>query len=83
MNIGPYTNFINIGERCNVAGSRKFANLVKAGKYEVQLVFLSQFAAICVKKRFQSRKHCKSPKLKWKMALKFWTSIWTKECSTA
>ncbi|TSL04190.1 Methionine synthase [Bagarius yarrelli] len=32
--IGPYTNFVNIGERCNVAGSRRFARLIMAGKYE-------------------------------------------------
>nr|XP_033791679.1 methionine synthase isoform X2 [Geotrypetes seraphini]XP_033791680.1 methionine synthase isoform X2 [Geotrypetes seraphini] len=32
--IGPYTNFVNIGERCNVAGSRRFAKLIMAGKYE-------------------------------------------------
>ena len=28
------TNFINIGERCNVSGSRKFARLIRDGKYE-------------------------------------------------
>lgn len=33
--IGPYTNFVNIGERCNVAGSRRFAKLIMAGQYEV------------------------------------------------
>ncbi|XP_059964290.1 methionine synthase isoform X4 [Mesoplodon densirostris] len=32
--IGPYTNFVNIGERCNVAGSRKFAKLIMTGNYE-------------------------------------------------
>ena len=35
MRIGPYSNFINIGERCNVAGSRKFLRLIKTNKYEV------------------------------------------------
>uniref|UniRef100_A0A671G1T4 Methionine synthase n=1 Tax=Rhinolophus ferrumequinum TaxID=59479 RepID=A0A671G1T4_RHIFE len=35
--IGPYTNFVNIGERCNVAGSRKFAKLIMAGSYEEAL----------------------------------------------
>ncbi|XP_053495830.1 methionine synthase isoform X1 [Ictalurus furcatus] len=35
--IGPYTNFVNIGERCNVAGSRKFAKLIMAGNYEEAL----------------------------------------------
>ncbi|KAM9838048.1 methionine synthase [Aulostomus maculatus] len=32
--IGPYTNFVNIGERCNVAGSRRFAKMIMAGNYE-------------------------------------------------
>ena len=35
--IGAYTNFINIGERCNVAGSRKFLKLIKEDKYDVAL----------------------------------------------
>ncbi|TNN62845.1 Methionine synthase [Liparis tanakae] len=35
--IGPYTNFVNIGERCNVAGSRNFAKLIMAGNYEEAL----------------------------------------------
>lgn len=35
--LGPYTNFVNIGERCNVAGSRKFARLIKDGDYEEAL----------------------------------------------
>ena len=36
MRVGPYTNFINIGERCNVAGSRKFCKLIKEDQYEVR-----------------------------------------------
>ncbi|ERE78688.1 methionine synthase-like protein, partial [Cricetulus griseus] len=35
--IGPYTNFVNIGERCNVAGSKKFAKLIMAGNYDEAL----------------------------------------------
>ncbi|XP_033734273.1 methionine synthase-like [Pecten maximus] len=35
--IGPYTNFVNVGERCNVAGSRKFAKLIKNGDFEEAL----------------------------------------------
>ncbi|XP_072265288.1 methionine synthase isoform X1 [Pyxicephalus adspersus] len=35
--IGPYTNFVNIGERCNVAGSRKFAKLIMTGNFEEAL----------------------------------------------
>ena len=31
-------NFINIGERCNVAGSRKFLRLIKEKKYEEALM---------------------------------------------
>ncbi|MDX9881116.1 MAG: methionine synthase [Prolixibacteraceae bacterium] len=31
------TNFVNIGERCNVAGSKKFARLISEGKYEEAL----------------------------------------------
>ncbi|EGG20151.1 cobalamin-dependent methionine synthase [Cavenderia fasciculata] len=30
----PQLNFVNVGERCNVSGSRRFANLIKANKYE-------------------------------------------------
>ena len=33
--IGQFTNFVNIGERCNVAGSKRFARLITSGKYEV------------------------------------------------
>ncbi len=36
MRVGPLTNFVNIGERCNVAGSRKFLRLIKSDKYEVR-----------------------------------------------
>lgn len=32
--IGKYTNFVNIGERCNVAGSRRFSRLVQKGKFD-------------------------------------------------
>lgn len=35
--ITPENNFLNIGERCNVAGSRKFARLIREGKYEEAL----------------------------------------------
>jgi len=33
----PESNFVNIGERTNVAGSKKFLNLVKDGKFEEAL----------------------------------------------
>lgn len=35
MIINRESNFINIGERCNVAGSRKFLRLIKSGNFEV------------------------------------------------
>lgn len=35
--IGQYVLFVNIGERCNVAGSRKFLKLIKENKYEEAL----------------------------------------------
>jgi 5-methyltetrahydrofolate--homocysteine methyltransferase len=37
MIIRPDSNFINIGERTNVTGSRKFARLIKENKYEEAL----------------------------------------------
>lgn len=33
----PEINFINVGERCNVAGSRRFLRLIKEKKYEEAL----------------------------------------------
>ncbi len=35
--IRPETNFVNIGERTNVAGSKKFARLIREEKYEEAL----------------------------------------------
>ena len=37
LEITPDINFVNIGERCNVAGSRKFLRLIKEEKYEEAL----------------------------------------------
>lgn len=37
LEIKPENNFVNIGERCNVAGSRKFLRLIKEGNYEEAL----------------------------------------------
>jgi len=37
LEITPEKNFINIGERTNVAGSRKFARLIREKKYEEAL----------------------------------------------
>ena len=35
--IRPETNFVNIGERTNVAGSKQFARLIREGKFEEAL----------------------------------------------
>jgi len=37
LTIRPETNFVNIGERTNVTGSRKFARLIKAGELDEAL----------------------------------------------
>jgi len=34
LDVREENNFINVGERCNVAGSRKFLNLIRERKYE-------------------------------------------------
>lgn len=47
--VGPYTNFVNIGERCNVAGSRKFAKLITSGLYEVRLVSYIIFISLLMR----------------------------------
>jgi 5-methyltetrahydrofolate--homocysteine methyltransferase len=37
LEIKPENNFVNIGERCNVAGSRKFLRLIKEKNYDEAL----------------------------------------------
>jgi 5-methyltetrahydrofolate--homocysteine methyltransferase len=37
LTVGPDTLFVNIGERTNVTGSRRFAKLIAEGKYEAGL----------------------------------------------
>lgn len=37
VTLTPEANFMNIGERCNVSGSRKFARLIREKKYEEAL----------------------------------------------
>ena len=37
LEVKPEINFLNIGERCNVAGSRKFLRLIKEKNYEEAL----------------------------------------------
>ncbi|MDE6443536.1 MAG: methionine synthase, partial [Muribaculaceae bacterium] len=38
----PENNFLNVGERCNVAGSRKFLRLIKEKKYEEAISIASR-----------------------------------------
>jgi 5-methyltetrahydrofolate--homocysteine methyltransferase len=42
MNVGPDTNFVNVGERTNVTGSAKFAKLILDGNYSDALVVARQ-----------------------------------------
>src|SRR5208337_1998148 len=42
LTVRPDSNFLNIGERTNVAGSPKFAQLIKAGDYETALAIARQ-----------------------------------------
>ncbi|MDR1860298.1 MAG: methionine synthase [Bacteroidales bacterium] len=44
LRITPETNFVNIGERCNVAGSRKFARLIREQRYEEALAIAREQA---------------------------------------
>ena len=37
LNVTPNVRFVNVGERCNVAGSRKFLRLIKEKQYEEAL----------------------------------------------
>lgn len=37
LTVRPETNFVNVGERTNVTGSKKFARLIKENKYEEAL----------------------------------------------
>jgi 5-methyltetrahydrofolate--homocysteine methyltransferase len=37
LTITPNINFVNIGERCNIAGSRAFKNMIMKGEYEKAL----------------------------------------------
>ena len=42
LTIGPESIFVNVGERTNVTGSRKFAKLILAGDYEAGLEIARQ-----------------------------------------
>ena len=40
--IRPETNFVNVGERTNITGSKKFARLIRENKYEEALAVARQ-----------------------------------------
>src|ERR1044071_1776696 len=40
--VRPETNFVNVGERTNITGSKKFARLIKENKYEEALTVARQ-----------------------------------------
>lgn len=42
LEVKPEVNFVNVGERCNVAGSRKFLRLVNEKKYDEALSIARQ-----------------------------------------
>lgn len=42
INFGNVLNFVNIGERCNIAGSRAFANLIRKGAFDEALQIVIQ-----------------------------------------
>lgn len=42
LEVKPENNFVNIGERCNVAGSRKFLRLINEKKYDEALTIARQ-----------------------------------------
>jgi hypothetical protein len=74
MRIGLNTNFVNIGERCNVAGSRMFCRLIKDAKYEASenmIIFYRFVLEMLIKMFHHFRKHLVLQKNKLKMELKF------------
>ena len=42
LEVKPEINFVNVGERCNVAGSRKFLRLINEKKYDEALSIARQ-----------------------------------------
>lgn len=42
LEVSPAINFVNVGERCNVAGSRKFLRLINEKKYDEALTIARQ-----------------------------------------
>lgn len=45
LEVKPENNFVNVGERCNVAGSRKFLRLINEKKYDEALSIARQQVA--------------------------------------
>ncbi|KAL3174423.1 hypothetical protein MRX96_041004 [Rhipicephalus microplus] len=42
------TLFVNVGERCNIAGSRRFAEMLRQGKYQDALQVAKEQVPICI-----------------------------------
>lgn len=42
LDVTPEVHFVNVGERCNVAGSRKFLRLIKEKKYDEAIAIARQ-----------------------------------------
>jgi 5-methyltetrahydrofolate--homocysteine methyltransferase len=42
LTLTPNTNFVNIGERTNVTGSKEFARFILAGNYEAAVAVARQ-----------------------------------------
>src|SRR6188768_4192925 len=42
LTLTPQTNFVNIGERTNITGSKEFARLILAGNYEAAVAVARQ-----------------------------------------
>ena len=58
MKVNQFTNFVNIGERCNVAGSKKFCKLITSGMYEVQQITDKKDIMLILIQGQQSRSIC-------------------------
>jgi hypothetical protein len=83
MRVGGDTNFVNIGERCNVAGSRKFAKLVKDGKYQAMRTDLWVKSFTKTLYMLSIRMRSRWPNSRWRTARRCSTSTWTRGCWTA
>ena len=69
--IGPDTNFVNVGERTNVTGSRRFASLITEGRYDAALPWRgsrSRPARRCSTSTWT--RDCSTPRRRWRRFLR-------------